>query len=154
MLVIWWLLNALLFCMLLLFVCFLFCLFCFVLFCFDCFSSAVRSLLWGKIIDSWCYHFVFEGVTHDYSVTQNRTPFLRFCKYTLRNFNPYFAQKQVQFSLKKNPFFLHFKCTFANMPLFQPSQEQTDHFFTSIFHRSQNLHPNFEYIHPGNQPFF
>ncbi len=48
----------------------------------------------------------FKGLAHDRSATQNRTPFLLCFKYTLRNFNPYFAQKWVKFSLKKKPPFL------------------------------------------------
>ena len=52
-----------------------------------------------------CCHPLLRGVTHDGSATQNFTPFSHGFKYIFRNFNPYFAQKQVQFGLKKNPIF-------------------------------------------------
>ena len=107
-----------------------------------------------RLLQYWCYHFVFKGVTHDRSATQNRTPFLHCFKYTFRNFNPYFAQKRVQFSLKKNPLFLHFKYTFSNTTLFQPNQEQTDHSFTSIFHRNKNLHSFFQISSTQSNPLF
>ena len=111
-----------------------------------------------------CCHSLLKGVTHDGSATQNCTPFLRGFKYIsknftpfsrgfkyiLRNFYPYFARKQVQFSLKNNPFFRHFKYTFADTPLFQPNQEQA---ITSVLSLPPFL--NFEYTLVENfHPFF